>query len=194
MSEIHAKISAPADQGWLERLQSAEPSRNELPGRFFAALYDELRRMAHKELRRNVAMTLSPTTLLHETFLNISQREDLAFSERSRFMGYAARTMRGLVINHLRSRNARKRGGALDFTSLSTELPFCDEPDAGIERLNEALEALAQVDPRLAECVDLKFFCGFSFGEIARMRNVAERTVQRDWEKARVLINRYIND
>src|SRR5262249_54021252 len=104
------------------------------------------------------------------------------------------RTMRGLVINHLRSRNARKRGGGLDITSLSTDLPFADESEIGVDRLNDALEALAKIDARLAECVDLKYFCGFSFGEIAQMRNVSERTVQRDWEKARVLLNRFVTD
>lgn len=166
-------------------------------GRMFASLYDELRNMAQRELRRRVALTLSPTTLLHETFLNISQRESAHFVDGRQFMAYAARAMRGLIVDHLRSRYARKRGSEFDIISLPTELPLAPDVDIQsiqIDKLNDALESLAKVDTRLAECVDLKFFCGFSFNEIAQLRDVSERTVQRDWDKARLLLNRFIND
>ncbi len=166
-------------------------------GRLFAQLYDDLRSMAQRELRRRSAATLSPTTLLHETFLNISQRESAHFADGRQFMAYAARAMRGLIVDYLRSRHARKRGSDFEITSLPTELPHALEevgPSLHIDKLNDALEALAKIDTRLAECVDLKFFCGFSFGEIAQLREVSERTVQRDWDKARLLLNRFIND
>jgi len=178
----------------LGLVHEAESGSEQARDGLFAALYDELHRMAQRELRRNSAATLSPTTLLHETFLNVAQRESAAFSDRSRFMAYAARAMRGLVIDYLRNRNAQKRGGAFEITSLPTELPGCADPDIEIEQLNEALDALAKIDSRLAECVDLKFFCGFSFNDIAQMRDVSERTVQRDWDKARLLLNRFIKD
>ena len=163
--------------------------------RLFAMLYEELHRMAQRELRRGAAVTLSPTTLLHETFLNISHRESLAFGDCGQFMSYAARAMRGLIVDYLRSRHAQKRGGEFEITSLPTELPHAlqeDRQSVEIEKLNEALESLAKLDARLAECVDLKFFCGFSFNEIAQLRDVSERTVQRDWDKARLLLNRFI--
>jgi RNA polymerase sigma factor (TIGR02999 family) len=160
----------------------------------FAALYDELRKIASRELRRNAAVTLSPTTLLHETFLNISPRESMAFTGRASFMAYAARAMRGLIIDHLRRRQAQKRGGEFEITSLPTEIPQGAHADLEVEQLHDALEALAKVDSRLAQCVDLKFFCGFSFGDIAQMWSVSERTVQRDWDKARLLLNRFITD
>jgi len=140
-------------------------------------------------------LTLSPTTLLHETFLNVSQRESLAFASYGQFMSYAARAMRGLIMNYIRDRRAQKRGGGFHITSLATEPQAAPEDISTqqVEELNEALQVLEKIDARLAECVDLKFFCGHSFEEIAVLRNVSERTVRRDWEKARLLLNGLID-
>jgi RNA polymerase sigma factor (TIGR02999 family) len=185
------------ESGLMAIMHAAGTGDMEARDRLFAMLYEELHRMAQRELRRGAAVTLSPTTLLHETFLNISHRESLAFGDCGQFMSYAARAMRGLIVDYLRSRHAQKRGGEFEITSLPTELPHAAQEDRQsleIERLNEALESLAKIDARLAECVDLKFFCGFSFNEIAQLRDVSERTVQRDWDKARLLLNRFIND
>jgi RNA polymerase sigma factor (TIGR02999 family) len=161
--------------------------------RMFAALYEDLHRIAERQLRRNSAATLSPTTLLHETFLNGSVREFAALADRRRFMGYASRAMRGLIIDYLRRGNAQKRGGEFEFISLPEELHETVLGEVGVDRLGEALDALAGMDARLAECVDLKFFCGFSFADIAHLWGVSERTVQRDWGKARLLLNRLID-
>ena len=161
--------------------------------KLFAALYHELHRLAQNELRRNAAATLSPTTLLHETFLNISRREATAFPDRTRFLAYAARAMRGLLIDYLRNRQAQKRGGQFEITSLPTELQVAAGEEFDVEKLNDALIWLAKIDERLANCVDLKFFCGMSTADIAQMWSVSERTVQRDWEKARILLFQYIN-
>jgi RNA polymerase sigma factor (TIGR02999 family) len=165
--------------------------------RFFTMLYDELRRMAQRELLRNAPATLSPTTLLHETYLSIARREALSFADGAHFMSYASRAMRGLMVDYLRNRHAQKRGGNFEIVPLQAELLPTQAENMEmeqIERLNEALETLAQLDQRLAECVDLKFFCGLSFNEIAKLRQVSERTVQRDWDKARLLLNRVISD
>ncbi len=176
-------------------LRAAETGDADARERLFAALYGELRRVAQRELRRCGRLTLSPTTLLHETFLNISQRDSLEFSNCGQFMSYAARAMRGLVINHIRERRAQKRGGDFHLVSLETEPQAA--PDEVTERLlqelSNALELLEKVDARLAECIDLKFFWGYSFDEIATFRNVSERTVRRDWEKARLLLNGLID-
>lgn len=160
--------------------------------RLFDALYRELHRVAQRELRRNAAVTLSPTTLLHETYLSMSSGGD-PIGGRAQFMTYAARAMRGLLIDYLRSRQAQKRGGQFEITTLPTELPRADE-DVETEKLAAALDDLAKVDGRLAQCVDLRFFCGYSFAEIADLWAVSERTVQRDWNKARVLLNRLISN
>jgi len=156
----------------------------------FTALYDELHRIAQSHIRRNAGgLTISPTTLLHEAYLDLAGRSAVAFPDRSRFLAYASRAMRGLVIDYVRHRQALKRGGELTFTSLGDEGPARDDAAGDLERLGDALQELAAVDPPLAELVDLKFFCGFSLVEIAAMRKVSERTVQRDWAKARTLLH-----
>jgi RNA polymerase sigma factor (TIGR02999 family) len=159
----------------------------------FSTLYSELHRLAKRELaRQGYPASLSVTTLLHEAYLDIAAREGNHFPDRPRFMGYAARVMRGLIIDHARSRNAIKRGGEFEITSLKTD-PGESPVDANeLSAISDALDQLAKVEPKLAELVDLKFFCGFSFAEIAALQNLSERTVQRKWEKARIYLHRNI--
>jgi len=157
-------------------------------------LYEELHRVASRELRRNSGALLSPTTLLHETFLNISLRAPTEVANKPRFMAYAVRAMRGLIIDCVRRHNAKKRGGEYEMTGLPVDIPFGVDTGVEIEKLRDALDSLANIDARLAECVDLKFFCGFSLVDIAGLWNVSERTVQRDWDKARVLLQRLIDN
>jgi RNA polymerase sigma factor (TIGR02999 family) len=160
----------------------------------FAALYTELRRLARRELARpGAAVSLSATTLLHEAYLDMAARDGPSFPDRARFMGYAARVMRGLIIDHARERHAQKRGGLFEMTALDTNAMENAIDHRGLSQISEGLDELGKVEPELAEVVDLKFFCGFSFGEIAAMRNVSERTVQRNWEKARIYLHRSIS-
>lgn len=162
----------------------------------FAALYDELHRMARRELaRRGGGVTLGATTLLHEAYLDISVREGAAFPDRNRFMGYASRVMRGVIIDYARRRQAQKRGGQFEITAIATDVPDAVASDAEqLTRLSDALDELEAMDARLARTVDLKFFCGFSFAEIAATMGVSERTAQRDWEKARIYLHRVLRD
>ena len=159
----------------------------------FAALYAELHRLAKCQLaQRGVQVSLGVTTLLHEAYVNIAKQSGPTFPDEARFMGYAARVMRGLIIDHARNRRAQKRGGQFEFTSLEIEGAESPVDDQDLERISEALDELAKLDPPLAELVDLKFFCGFSFAEIAAMRGISERTAQRQWEKARICLGRSI--
>jgi RNA polymerase sigma factor (TIGR02999 family) len=161
----------------------------------FQRLYAELHRLARRELwKSGAAVSMGATTLLHEAFINISERDAVAFPDRARFMAYASRAMRGLIIDHARNRHAQKRGGQFDITALDTDI--CDKAaDPGdLPRLGDALDELAKLEPDLAQVVDLKFFCGFSFVEIAAMRGVSERTVQRDWEKARIYLHHSLRE
>jgi RNA polymerase sigma factor (TIGR02999 family) len=164
----------------------------------FAALYSELRRLARSQLpRKGKDMTLGTTTLLHEAYLRMAGREGAVFPDRGRFMAYAARVMRALIIDHVRSRRALRRGGQFQITSLSDEAADPASGDANpqrLERLSDALDALAAVDPLLEQVIDLKFFCGFSLAEIAAMRGLSERTVQRHWEKARLILHEEMAD
>lgn len=156
----------------------------------FSALYSELHRLARRQLSRHASGgTLGATTLLHEAYLDICRRESAVFPDRGRFMAYASKVMRGLIIDYARSRRAEKRGGNFHITSLGDKDGEAPADANELSRIGEALDGLAQVDPPLAEVVDLKFFCGFSFAEIAAMRGVSERTVQRRWEKARIYLH-----
>ncbi len=157
----------------------------------FDSLYGELCRLARREVRRSGGQHLVGTgTLVHEAWLGIARRSPLAFEAPGPFLAYAARTMRGLMIDRLRARGAHKRGGGVVVTSLDTqhldEAPPAEPPD--LARLAEAMEELAAIEPELADVVDLKFFCGFTLEEIAVMKRVSGRTVQRQWEKARLLL------
>jgi RNA polymerase sigma factor (TIGR02999 family) len=163
----------------------------------FALLYGELHRLAEHALRRDGgAMTVGPTTLLHEAYLNIAGRSDVAFADRSHFLSYASRAMRGLLIDYARRRQAVKRGRLLEITLTGEEEPSGESSHDTTElvRIGDALGELAALEPSLAEVVDLHFFCGFSFVEIAALRRVSERTVQRDWRKARLLLHRVLRD
>jgi RNA polymerase sigma factor (TIGR02999 family) len=155
----------------------------------FALLYSELHRIALRELRRH-APGLSATTLLHEAYLSLREKDPSLFPDRAHFVAYASRVMRGLVIDFARNRRTLKRGGEFHITSLPINVPDTAVDCAELERLNEALERLARIEPRLAQLVDLKYFSGFSFGDIAAMWGVCQRTVQRDWIKARLFLHR----
>jgi RNA polymerase sigma factor (TIGR02999 family) len=172
----------------IRRADQADPAAAD---ELFALLYHELHRLAEINLRRaGSAYTLGATTLLHEAYLNIAGRPDVAFADRSRFLAYASRAMRGLTIDYARRRQATKRGRLLEIT-LADEMGPTDEAlrtGEELERLGGALEQLAEVEPSLVELVDLHFFSGFSFAEIATLRGVSDRTVQRDWRKARLLL------
>lgn len=159
----------------------------------FSSLYRDLHRMARRELaRRGGPASLSVSTLLHEAYLDISGRESASFPDQARFMGYASRVMRGIIIDHARRRSAFKRGGEFQITSLGTDhgASFADPRE--LSSISDSLDELAEVEPELAELVDLKFFCGFSFAEIAALLSLSERTVQRKWEKARIYLRRTV--
>jgi RNA polymerase sigma factor (TIGR02999 family) len=183
-----------AEPTFTSLMASAEDGDTAAADALFAVLYAELHRLAQRELsRQRGSATLGATTLLHEAYLDISRRDGLVFPDRARFMSYAARVMRGLIIDHVRRRLAAKRGALFEFTTDTTIVdPATD--DTHLKKIGEAVDELASVDAALAEVVDLKFFCGFSFAEIAAMRGVSERTVQRDWEKARIYLHRALSD
>lgn len=166
--------------------------RQDLPAAeaLFSVLYTELHRVARRELARNQGVcSLGATTILHQAYIDMSGREGPEFPDRPRFMGYAARVMRGLIIDHMRSRHAQKRGGLFQITSLADHAASNDPEIGELTRISEALDELSGAEPALAEIVDLKFFCGFTFAEIAAMRGVTERTVQRQWQKARIYLH-----
>src|SRR5262249_38816427 len=140
-------------------IQAAEHGDESVTDALFSALYSELRRIAKREIaRQGSAATLGATTVLHEAYIEIAGKDGTSFPDRPRFTAYASREMRGLIIDHARSRGAIKRGGQFHITSSSRELdPVADDHE--LARISEALDKLAKTEPALAEMVDMKFFC-----------------------------------
>jgi RNA polymerase sigma factor (TIGR02999 family) len=174
-------------------LSAAELGEKSAAEALFVALYSELHRLARRQLANHRGfVSLGTTTLLHEAYLDFANRDGggPSSSDRGRFMSYAAKVMRGLVIDHARNRCAIKRGGQFEITSLPTDAGDKLADSSHLSQISDALDELARLEPELAEIVDLKFFCGFSFAEIADMRRISERTVQRKWEKARTYLYR----
>lgn len=174
--------------------RACPPHEADANERLFATLYAELRRLADCKLRQYPNMTVSPTTLVHEAYVNLAGREGARFADRGQFLSYASRAMRGLLVDFARRRQALKRGAGFHITQLDTRISGEPTDDGQLERLSGALDDLGRLDARLAEVVDLKYFCGFSFAEIAALRGISERTVQRDWEKARLLLYQQIGE
>ena len=156
----------------------------------FAATYDDLRRLARSRLRdggRNVL--LETTSLVNESYLRLAKVGELRVEDRRSFFAYASRVMRSVIVDSARERLAERRGGGLPPLTLSTEL--LDNLPAGEQTIldvHEALEVLAQADSRLAQVVEMRYFGGYSEQEIAQTLDVTERTVRRDWEKARLIL------
>ena len=178
-------------RGLDDVIREADAGRSAAVDDLFALCYAELHRLAERQLRGGGAdLTLGATTLLHETYLNLAGREGTRFPDRGRFLAYAARAMRGLIIDFARRRQAVKRGSEFVITSIGIEDAAAPAPadPLELERLGEALDELAGVDRALAELVDLHFFGGFTLTEIADLRGVSVRTLQRDWRKARLLL------
>jgi RNA polymerase sigma factor (TIGR02999 family) len=183
-----------SDQRLDPLIRLAEGGDPEAQRQLFTSLYEELHGIARRELRRSGgALTLGATTLLHEAYLNLGERRGVTFPDRARFLGYASRAMRGLIIDYARSRQALKRGAAFEITSLPENIPEQAVDSMELQRVSDAIERLAALEPRLAQVVDLKYFGGFSFCDIAALWAVSERTVQRDWEKARLFLHRVLS-
>ncbi len=186
---------APADAPLGALIQTAAAGDPSAAAALFAALYEELHdRLARRELARNGYATLGTTTLLHEAYLNIADREGVHFASRSHFLGYAARAMRGLTIDYVRRRRALKRGGEFHIYGADDEVAETEGAAESLERLSAALDALAATEPDLSQLVDLHFFCGFTFAEVAELRGVSERTVRRHWRSARLLLHQAMQD
>jgi len=169
-------------------IDSVEAGDRTAADTLFASLYSELHRLARAQLARSGGhLTLGTTTLLHEVYVDLA-RNTARFPDRGRFMAYAARAMRGLIIDYARNRAAVKRGAEFEIVPLETDAGDRAVDDKDLTRISEALDGLATIDPQLVQVVDLKFFCGFSFVEIAAMKGQSERTIHRQWEKARLYL------
>jgi RNA polymerase sigma factor (TIGR02999 family) len=172
-------------------LQAAGSGDRLAADRAFALLYADLQRLARSRLRHGSALTLLDTTaLVHESYLRLQAGDGGAtFADRHHFMAYAAKVMRTVVIDVVRARLAERRGGGATKVTLDTVLAEdLSAHDDEVLRVHEALDELATLEPRLAQVVELRYFGGLTEAEIATSLDVTERTVQRDWQKARLFL------
>jgi RNA polymerase sigma factor (TIGR02999 family) len=156
----------------------------------YEAAYAELHRLARSRLRDGGRNTLLETTgLVHESYLRFVSAGALRAGDRRAFFAYASQVMRSVIVNSARDRIAQKRGGDSPPLTLSTHLAVgVAEDETTIVRVHEALEDLEQADPRLAEVAQMRYFGGYNDQEIAETLGISDRTVQRDWEKARLIL------
>jgi RNA polymerase sigma factor (TIGR02999 family) len=173
--------------GLLGRMQAGDKGARDA---LFAAAYTELHRLARARLRDGGRSTVLDTTgLVHESYLRFVHAGGLRAEDRRAFFAYASQVMRSVIVNSVRERIAQKRGGDWRPLTLSTNLAagVADGEDAAL-KVHEALEDLEKADPRLAQVAQMRYFGGYSEQEIAETLDITERTVQRDWEKARLIL------
>ncbi len=156
----------------------------------FATAYDELRKLARARLFDGGRNTyLATTALVHESYMRFLDAGKLGLEDRRAFFAYASKVMRSIIIDSVREHQAKRRGGGVPHVTMQlemgAELPSSEQ---SVLQIHDALLALEAVEPRLARVVEMRYFCGFAESEIADVLGVNERTVRRDWDKARLLL------
>lgn len=154
----------------------------------------ELRRLAQAYLRdESRAQTLQPTALVNELYLRLIDRRRVSWENRAHFFGFAATTMRRILVDHARSLQSAKRGGGQRPVSIEAALGLAIAQDVDVLRLDEALKTLAKLDPRQARLVELRFFVGLSIEETAEVLDIGRATVGRDWVTAKAWLHRELS-
>ena len=171
----------------LSRMKEGDPAARDA---LFAVAYRELRRLAHARLNGGGRNTgLDTTALVHESYLRLARMGELQLEDRRAFFGYASQVMRSVIVDSARARLAERRGGDVQKMTLSPDLVHdLGQDEEGIVQVHEALQELEKADARASQMVEMRYFGGYSDKEIAEAMAVTERTVQRDWEKARLLL------
>ena len=171
-------------------IQAANQGSGQAINQLFEVLYDDLRRLARSRMRRSDALTLLDTTsLVHESYMRFIKAGELRINDRDHFLAYAAKVMRNIVVDVIRERRAEQRGGKGSHVTLNTEIAeSVPAKEAEVLGVHEALQSLAAVDERLVQVVELRYFAGLTEEETARVLGITDRTVRRDWEKAKLLL------
>jgi RNA polymerase sigma factor (TIGR02999 family) len=173
-------------------IQAAREGDAQALGGLYERLYDDLHRLARAKLRQGGPQTsLDTTGLVHESFLRFVKLGQLSVGDRGHFMAYAARVMRSVVVDAARRRLAERRGGDLQRVTLDDEVAasLATDDDGRLLQVHEALEELGAIDARLAQVVEMRYFGGLPEAEIAQSLGLSTRTVERDWEKARLFLH-----
>jgi RNA polymerase sigma factor (TIGR02999 family) len=177
-------------------LRAARSGDEAAVGRLFEHLYRELRQLAHRRLHHDgdAGGQLHTTMLVHESFERMARVQRLELEDRQHFLRYASRTMRSVIVDLAREAQAQRRGGDAEVLALTTGLgdsvpDRSGRADPEVLRVHEALQELAQIDNRLAQVVELRYFGGLENAEIAELMGTSLRTVERDWERARLFLH-----
>ena len=160
----------------------------------FRAVYNELHHQAARYLQHeDPGLSLQTTDLIHEAYLRLIDQRHVDWQSRLHFFGIAAQVMRRILVDHARSRQAAKRGGSAIRLPLEEAIAVLPGPDLDFVALDEALIKLAEIDPQQSQIVDLRFFSGLSVEETAKVLDVSERTVKRDWNVAKAWLRRELS-
>jgi RNA polymerase sigma factor (TIGR02999 family) len=177
------------DERLTVTLQAAHAGDRMAADRAYTALYPELLKIARARLRSHRADTLLDTeALVHESFMRFVSADKLGIADRKHFFAYAAKTMRNIVIDFARRRQALRQGGAAERITLSTGIAGAEPFDASVLDIERALHELETLDPTLAQVVEMRYFGGYSDLQIAAAMTITDRTVRRHWDKARAYI------
>lgn len=171
-------------------LAAARVGDENAAGQAFALVYADLRRLAHSRLRRHKTMTLLDTTaLVHESYFKLVGGTTVPAEDRRHFFAYASHVMRSVIVDFARARQAERRGGDAVVVALDTNLSDkLSAPEDDVLRVHDALEVLGKIDVRIAQVVEMRYFGGLTEPEIADALDLSERTVRRNWQKARLLL------
>ena len=168
----------------------AGAQKQDVEDALFTEAYRELRKLAHFHLRAGGRTPmLNTTTLVHESYVRLAGAGRVDLNDRAHFMCYAARAMRSVVVDIARKRQSSRHGGNVAHMALDTELANnISVPEQEILGIHDALDELGKLDPRMARIVEMRYFAGMTENEIADALGITDRTVRRDWEKARLLL------
>ncbi len=163
-------------------------------GRLTEKVYDELRRIARRYMRNERAgNTLQTTALVNEVYLRLVDVKNVTWEHRAQFFAISAQMMRRILVDAARARGTDKRGGGAVKINVDESAVFSPEPDAAIVALDDALQALANIAPRQAKVVELRYFGGLSVQQTVQVMGISERTVMRDWEFAKAWLSRELS-
>lgn len=175
----------------LHELSDEEKRSPDVSERLLALVYEELRRTANALMaRERVGHTLQPTALVHEAYLRLVHQDEVMWTDRAHFLGIAARSMRQILVDHARVRSAEKRGGGLQRVTLDDGLLSDTDEELELLLLDDALEKLAQLDERASKVAEMRLFGGMTVDETAHALAVSKRTVDGDWQTARLWLSR----
>ena len=189
-------MTRPSNQREIaEAFQAVDEREGSGLDRAFAAFYPELKKIAHARLRGSgLDGSMQTTALVHDSYLRLAHRADIAFDDRLQFFAYSSRVLRSIVVDLVREQRALRRGGDKDIVTLDTAAGEGLPASTDVETVNDALEDLAKLEPALARLVEMRFFGGMTEAEIAEALGVSVRSVSREWQKARALLLTLIGD